>query len=454
MNSLRELILVLDDEPDMLRALERMLFHMGYRCVTETDPERALAQVRQLRPDLLLTDLRLPLRSGIDVLHRARGLHPDIVVIPITAYATIETAVQAIQGGASDYLPKPFSPEALREKIETHLQAKRPRDRAEALVLESRTAGDHGPAIGDSFAFRAVLERVKRIAGADASVLIRGESGTGKEVIARHIHALSSRRKAGFIPIDCCALSETLLESELFGHEKGAFTGAEAPRPGLFEFADGGTVFLDEVGEIPPRLQSRLLRVLQERSFRRAGGCEERRVDVRVLAATNADLEQEVQSGNFRKDLYYRLNCITLVVPPPRERPEDIALLAQHFLMKHGGKMSGEAPMLTPEAISALESYSWPGNVRELENAIVRAVTFRPTGPIRPEDLPAPVLSSSGSEGAPASTGALDDVRRKSERVHILRILEETAGHRGRAAALPGISRKTLWEKMRSLGIP
>lgn len=443
-------ILVLDDEPDMLRALNRMLGRMGYAVHTETEADKALDRLRSDPPDILLTDLRLPGTDGIDVLRLARSARPELVVILMTAYATIETAVEAIKEGAYDYVPKPFRPDDLQEKIERALTNKFARERAECL--QSGMQGGRTPLIGEAPAFEAVVARIQRIAGADASVLILGESGTGKEVVARAIHDLSPRREHDFIPLDCSSLSEQLLESELFGYERGAFTGADHSRPGLFEYADRGTMFLDEVGEVPAGLQSRLLRVLQDRSFRRVGGREERRVDARVLAATNADLSRAVEEGRFRKDLFYRLNCITVEVPPLRDRRSDIALLAHHFLLKHGRKASPRPPQLSPEALAALEVYDWPGNVRELENAILHALAFRPRGTIRLADLPGAVVPVALAPGE-GEGEALEDVRRRIERAHILRILEENDWHRGRAAGVLKVSRKTLWEKMRTLGI-
>ncbi|HET8577478.1 MAG TPA: sigma-54 dependent transcriptional regulator, partial [Methylomirabilota bacterium] len=366
----RARVLIVDDEPDMVENCARILGRAGYDCLTATDPRRGLAMLEAERPDLLLTDLRMPEVDGMELLRRARDLDPAMPVIVCTAFATIESAVAAVKEGAFDYLPKNFSVEQLRVAVDRAL-------RHRGLEIENRNLREQlqqtyglENIIGRSPAMTRVFELVKKAARSEANILVIGESGTGKELIAHAIHANSPRATQAFVPVDCASLPENLLESELFGHEKGAFTGAVRSKPGLMEVAHRGTLFLDEIAEMPIGLQVKLLRALQERQIRRVGGTTFVDVDVRVVSATNRDLREAVLKGQFREELYYRVNVIAIPLPPLRERAGDVRLLAHAFLKKYS---QGRARGIEDSAMSALEAYPWPGNVRELQNIIERA---------------------------------------------------------------------------------
>src|SRR5579885_3331694 len=378
-------ILILDDEPDMIENCRRVLASAGYQCLTTTSPSEALKMIETQHPDLVLTDLRMPEMGGMEILKRAHELDPHMPVMMLTGYATVETAVAAVKAGAFDYIPKPFSNDQLKLTVERALT--RRRLELENLHLREQLKGAYGfeNIIGRSPALQQVLELVRKAARSDANILILGESGTGKELVARAIHANSPRAAQPFVAVDCASLPENLLESELFGHEKGAFTGASAVKRGLLEVAQRGTVFLDELGEMPLGLQVKLLRALQERQIRRVGATAQIDLDVRIVSATNRDLRAMVTEGRFREDLYYRVNVVDVALPPLRERSDDIALLATSFLNKYG---RSAVKGFEPEAMMALETYSWPGNVRELQNVIERACALADSEMITLAELP------------------------------------------------------------------
>jgi DNA-binding NtrC family response regulator len=452
-------VLVVDDEPDMVENCARILRRAGYQCLTATDPNRALALVDAERPDLLLTDLKMPGMDGMEVLRRAHAVDPALPVILITAFASIESAVAAIKDGAFDYLPKNFSIDQLRVAVERGL---RQRD----LQLENRNLREQLQGvlgfeniIGRSPAMTKIFELVRKAARSDANILVLGESGTGKELIARAIHANSPRAAQAFVPVDCASLPEQLLESELFGHEKGAFTGAVKSKRGLMEVADRGTLFLDEIGELPLPLQAKLLRVLQERQLRHVGGTSLIDIDVRVVSATNRDLREAVAKGQFREELYYRVNVIAIALPPLRERAGDLKLLAQAFLKRYGGeRVSG----FDDAALQALEGFAWPGNVRELQNVIERACALADGERVMRSDLPDYVLQGTGVR-SPAPMAAappldpalpaagslpLKDAKEKWMQVleasYLRDLLERHGGNVSAAAKAAGIDRKTF----------
>ena len=383
-----ETILIVDDEKNYLVVLEALLGAEGYEIVTANDAKAGLATVREADLDLVITDMKMPGMSGMELLEACKKIKPDLPVIMMTAYGTIEMAVEAMKKHAYDYIQKPFENEQLKltikKALENYRLVKQNRFLTEALSDRFR----YGNLIGKSKPMLQVYDLIEKVSRSKASVLITGPSGTGKELIAKAIHYQGQRKDRPFISINCGALTETLLESELFGHEKGAFTGAVAMKKGRFELADEGTLFLDEVGDMPPPLQVKLLRVLQEMSFERVGGTRTIQVDVRVLSASNRNIKEDVMNGVFREDLYYRLNVIHIDVPSLQERPDDIPLLVRHFIQKFHGGEGDDALRLSPEAWKALYTYPWPGNVRELENVIERAVVLHSGDRITLEDLP------------------------------------------------------------------
>jgi DNA-binding NtrC family response regulator len=451
-------ILIVDDEPDMVDNCARILRRAGHRCLTTTDPHRALGLLESERPDMLLTDLKMPEIDGLALLHRARELDPALPVVVITAFATIESAVAAIKDGAFDYLPKNFSVDQLTLVVERALRQRR-------LALENRNLRDQlqtafalENVIGRSPAMAQVFELVKKAARSEANILVLGESGTGKELIARAVHANSPRAAQAFVPVDCASLPENLLESELFGHEKGAFTGAVRTKPGLMEVAGNGTLFLDEIGDLPLSLQVKLLRALQERQIRRVGGTGLIDVDVRVVSATNRDLRESVARGQFREELYYRVNVIEIRLPPLRERAGDVRLLAHAFLKRYG---QGRVLAYDDAAVAALEAYGWPGNVRELQNVVERACALAEGDTITPRDLPDHVLVGAGRPAAPGAAAlpaeaqavGTADVGLKEAKERWMAVLEASylrdllGRHQGNisaAAKAAGIDRKTF----------
>jgi DNA-binding NtrC family response regulator len=457
-------ILVVDDEPDMVENCTRILRRAGYRVLSTTDSERALALVESEHPDVLLTDLKMPGLDGMELMRRAHDIDPTLPVIMITAFGSIESAVAAIKAGAFDYLPKNFSVEELTVDVERAL-------RQRALGVENRNLRAQLAAalglenvIGRSAAMGQVFELVKKAARSEANILVLGESGTGKELIARAIHANSPRAAHAFIPVDCAALPENLLESELFGHEKGSFTGAVRAKSGLMELADGGTLFLDEIGELPTGLQSKLLRTLQERQIRRVGGTELVDVDVRVVSATNRDIRDAIVKGTFREELYYRINVIEIRLPPLRERVGDIPLLVHAFLRRYGqGRIQG----CRADALAALEAYRWPGNVRELQNVIERACALADSDTITPGDLPEHVqeggIPRHGDAELPRDAGLeatslpLKEAKEQwmgvLETSYLRQLLERHDGNISAAAKAAGIDRKTFHRLVTKHGI-
>jgi len=403
---------------------------------------------------MVITDLMLPQMNGIEVIKNLRSLDPHIQCLVITGYATVTTAVEAMKAGAFDYLMKPFNTTEVLILIKRALEFQSLQVENQQLKrnLEGRYSFEN--LIGKSEGIKKVCSLIEKVAETDSTILILGESGTGKELVARTIHYNSPRRNKPLIPINCGAIPENLLESELFGHEKGAFTGASSMRIGRFELADGGTVFLDEIGEMSPTLQVKLLRILQQREFERVGGTRTIKVDVRIIAATNIDLEKAVRSGKFREDLYYRLNVIPIVIPPLRERTEDIPLLIEHFLKHFNRTKKKNIEGFSKEAMNLLLSYRWPGNIRELENLIERLVILKGEGIITPEDMPDKVLHPRREEGIisytiPDDGINLKDVVEKFENDLIIQALQKAQGVKNRAAQLLSLNRTTLVEKLK-----
>jgi two-component system response regulator PilR (NtrC family) len=393
-------ILVVDDEPSMREMLRIVLRRDGYDVLLAENGKDALEALKQERIDLLLSDIKMPDISGVEVLRAAKQLNQDLVAFMMTAYASTDTAVEAMRLGAVDYFTKPFSMDELRLKVRQHLEAYRLKQENVLLKRALNTSYSFSNIIGRSAVMLDVFKMVETIAKTNSTVLITGESGTGKDLVARAVHYNSMRRDHPFVALNCGAVPETLLESELFGHMRGAFTGADQNKKGLVEVAERGTIFLDEIGETNASMQVKLLRVLQDRRFRRLGGTEEVKADIRVIAATNQDLQKMVADGRFREDLFYRINVILIHLPPLRERPEDIPLLAEHFLAKYATQMDKPVRSISHDAHALLAAYAWPGNVRELENAMERAVALEQTPVILPESMPVHVRAG-GSKGMP-----------------------------------------------------
>ena len=441
-------ILIVDDEPRILLLLQSLLKANGYEVVSARDGASALDIVRKGEIDITITDLRMSPMDGMTLFKEIKSLVPGMPVILLTAYATVDTAVEAMKSGIFDYLTKPFKVDdmvACLKRAEEKLGGRK----ASAAADMPANVQFEG-LIAHSAAMVAICETIQKVAPTAATVLINGESGTGKEVIARTIHRNSTRMNKPWVAVNCAAIPENLLESEMFGHVKGSFTGALSDKAGLFEVADGGTLFLDEISSMPLILQGKLLRVLQEREIRRVGGTKDIPVDVRVIAAANSNLEEAVVKGTFRSDLYYRFAVITLDIPPLRKRPEDILPLARHFI-KVEMKDAKQLPAITPEAAKVLESYDWPGNVRELENAIRHAVTFLQGGDITADLLPPKVLNHVKDNGAGTSTGdnaSLKSFLKKKEKEYIEQILSSTGGDKEKAAEALKVNLSTLYRKL------
>lgn len=450
MSTRRSRILIVDDDPDILELLSDRLQLMRFDVTCAKDGQEALSILRQDAPPLTLLDLQLPRLSGMEVLHAVRREAIESTVIVITALGTPQRAVEAMRAGAYDFIPKPLDPAHLEVVINKALE--RETLRQENWRLHGVLEAEARPIIGQSPAIQELLQTARQAAASNATVLLRGESGTGKEILARAIHGWSPRREGPLVIVNCVALSEELLESELFGHEKGAFTGAHQRKRGKVELADGGTLFLDEVGDIRPPLQAKLLRLLQEHEFERVGGTRPIRVDARFIAATNADLEQAIKQGAFRQDLYYRLNVVSLPLPPLRARTEDIEDLAQHFVAKYCAELKRAPKALSPAALALLQRYEWPGNVRELENAIERAVVLSTTPAIEPRDLPiAPMPTEDETEDAADSSYrlAVQNFKREFLRSALL----QANGNQTRAAEALGVRRTYLSRLLRELGL-
>jgi DNA-binding NtrC family response regulator len=438
----RTRILVVDDEEIVRESLSAWLEKDGYTLATAQDGETAIDRIKKERWSILLVDLKMPGIDGLQVLENVRKVQPDTAAVIMTAYATVDTAVAAMKLGAYDYLVKPFDPEELSLMVQK-IVAQQALVRENVLLRKVLKRDYHfRDLISKSPAMQAVFDLARTAARSNSTILILGESGTGKELLARAIYSESPRNQGPFVAVSCAALTETLLESELFGHERGAFTGAAARRKGTFEMADGGTLFLDEIGDISAKLQLDLLRVLEGRQFTRVGGSEPVKVDVRIIAATNRDLQKAVAEGHFREDLFYRLNVIPVYLPPLRDRLEDMPLLVEHFLEQLGAEMNKQVDNVSAEAMGLLMSHTWPGNVRELRNILERAMVVASGRVIEASDL--------GLRRPPCIDGSqtlasLEDV----ERHHIGRVLHETHGNISHAARTLGIDRATLYNKLR-----
>ena len=456
----KPLLLLVDDDAAFRTVMSAELSRSGYDVRAAANGEDALALCAQADPQVILLDLQLPDISGLEVLKALRARHASGEVVMLTGHGSIDTAIEAIRIGAFDYISKPCPLDELEIRIQRALERQALRDRA-SLLERGLTPPDLGSAfIGESAEFRGVLRLIERVAQADSTVLITGETGTGKEMAAKLIHARGARRTRPFITVECAALQESLLQSELFGHERGAFTGADRAKPGLFEVASGGTIFLDEIGEVSPSTQVTLLRVLDASTFRHVGGTQEIRVDVRVIAATNRDLAGMVRQGLFREDLYYRLSTISVHLPPLRERREDVPLLARHFADLFSSRFAVDR-RLGQEALAALRAHAWPGNVRELQHAVEAAMVVCEGPVIGPEHLPssvrpargtAPSATLDGPEVISAQTESRTLTLAEMERAHIARVLRAHRGHRGLAAQALGISERNLYRKLREWG--
>jgi DNA-binding NtrC family response regulator len=440
-------ILIVDDEPIVRSSLEHWFREEGCLVESASSGKEALLKLAEAEWDIFLLDIRMPGMDGLELQGRIMAAHPDAQIIVMTAYASVDTAVQAMKQGAHDYITKPFDPETLERMVRAAVEKRRLQKENVQLKQSLEQLETFSEIVGKSGATQQVLEMIQTVATTDATVLIRGESGTGKELVARAIHAHSNRRYMPIVIVNCGALPEGVLESELFGHERGAFTGAQYRRKGKFEMADGGTLFLDEIGDVGLKTQMDLLRVLEEKAIYRVGGNVRIPVDFRVVTATNRDLEAAVAEKTFREDLYYRLNVFTIRIPPLRERREDIPMLAEHFLGKLVRSMNRAIEGFSPEAMAVLVGRDWPGNIRELKNAIERAAVVRLQGRIQPEDFP---FTSSGGVGDPVASGkSLADL----EKLHVAKVLKETGWNISRAARLLEIDRVTLYNKMRRYGI-
>lgn len=438
-------ILVVDDELVVRDSLTKWFQEDGYRVDSAENAAAALKKLQQQPWDIILLDIKMPGMDGMELQRRIKDIDKNIVVIIITAHASVDTAVQALKEGAFDYVTKPIDPDDLSHLVRNAVHQRRLTVENLQLRQKIEELSGYDLIVGESQQMKKVMELVRTVAETDSTVMIRGESGTGKELIARAIHASSARRYFPIIPVNCGALPETLLESELFGHEKGAFTGAQYRRKGRLEMADGGTLFLDEVGTISTKTQVDLLRVIETKQFTRLGGNEVITVDFRVICATNTNLEQAVEQGKFREDLYYRLNVFTIFLPPLRERRSDIPLLADHFRKKYSLAMSKNITSISPEAMDLLVRYDWRGNIRELENAIERAMVVGQPPCIRTEDLP---LQLSNSRRM-AARDSLSEV----EKAHIATILDRTGWNITRAADILEIDRVTLYNKIEKYGL-
>ncbi len=450
---IRPHILVVDDDAAHLQMLDAVLSAEGFDITHAGDGREAVNAVEARFYDLVLMDIRMNRMGGIEALKLIRGISPGIPVIIMTAYASVNTAVDALKSGAFDYLTKPLDIDEL--KIHVNKALRHFKLEVENRLLKERISErfDFPKIIGRSASMVEMFETLSLVAPSDATVLLLGESGTGKELVANAIHENSARKAQPFIKINCAALPETLLESELFGHEKGAFTGAVARKQGRFRQAHAGSIFLDEIAEMPPTTQAKILRVLQEQEFEPLGSTQTVKVDIRVIAATNRVLEEEIESGRFREDLYYRLNVVSLRIPPLRERREDVPFLADHFLKIYAEKNHRLIKGFTPRARDLMMRYSWPGNIRELENAIERAVILTRGEVITLEHLPETIRSLNGEKGEEGIDIAAGQTIREMEKQMILRTLDETGGNRTRTADILGISRRTLQLKLKRYGI-
>lgn len=455
-------ILIVDDELSMRELLEYMLNREGYRATCAENGRQAVALVEKNSYDLMLCDMRLGDLSGLDVLRACKKHHPGTVVIMISAYASTETAVEAMNQGAFDYVPKPFNKDELLETVAKALKLRTIEQEKELLDGELRRSLNFGMIVGSSPAMQYIYKMIQQVSKTKTNVLITGESGTGKELIARAIHKESGRRDEPFVAINCGGIPETLMESELFGHKKGSFTGAAQDKPGLFQEAHRGTIFLDEIGELSLPIQVKLLRAVQEKTVRPVGGTEDIAVDIRILSATNKQLEKEVIAGKFREDLFYRLNVIEIKVPPLRERKADLRAMAQHFLEKYSKEMGKEISKLSSYALDLMLKYDFPGNVRELENLMERSVALSTTNIILPDSLALSVHKRRWIEGVQdrrfdvdevAKGVALDSILEEIERAYLKKALECSNGNKNKAAELLGISFRSIRYRLEKLSM-
>lgn len=447
-------IVVADDEPRIRKMIARLLTDEGYEVMPVDNGREAVEALLSFQPDVILLDQQMPVMTGVEALEEIKRISPNQVVLFVTAFGSISLAVDAVKKGAYDFIEKPFDNDKLLLTVGRAVEHSRMKGELSTL---KKTLGDkRNNVIGENTGLKQVMTQVRRVAETNATVLINGESGTGKELIARAVHTNSLRTGGPFVAINCGAIPLTLMESELFGHERGAFTDAKEAKAGTFERADGGTLFLDEIGELPLDAQVKLLRVLEERKITRIGGKKPIPVDVRIVAATNRNLDDEVKNGRFRLDLLYRLNVFTLILPPLRERKEDIPLLTNFFIRKYNQTLSLDVQAITPDAIKLLAAYDWPGNVRDLENAVQSAMILCTDGTIRPEHLPDRVKGYDLAESqtvAGAGTSSIKEVNAQTEKEVILAALRKHNFNRTLTAETLGISRKTLFNKMKRHGL-
>jgi DNA-binding NtrC family response regulator len=451
-------ILVVDDEANLRKVLAAMLRKDGYEVTVAEDGEQAMAELEKNGADVIVTDLVMPKVGGMDILTRVKADRPDVPVIIITAHGTVDSAVEAIKAGAFDYITKPFEHAEIRAVV---AKAAKTQEARQGYVPPEGKA--RSSIIGDSESMHDLFKVIDKVADAPSTVLITGESGTGKELVATALHDGSSRRDKPLIKINCAAIPKDLMESELFGYERGAFTGAVTSKPGRFELADQGTLFLDEIGEVPLEMQVKLLRVLQESEFERVGGIKTTRVDVRLIAATNRNLEEEIEANRFRKDLFYRLNVVPIHLAPLRDRSSDVPALVRHFIEKYNKRLHKKIEGIAPEALTQLQAYPWPGNIRELENLMERLLVFADGPRIELKNLPEPVRgggqpppSPPGVTPQPGDTPLKDFLKQRQaqiERSFIVQALQKTEGNVTRAAKLLQISRKSLQTKMKDFGL-
>ena len=446
-----ERVLIVEDEPATRVGLTELVRTWGFTAASASDGQEALERITEFRPTIIISDLVMPRMGGLDLLRALASDGGEYTIVILTAQGTVETAVEAIKEGAYDYLTKPIEPQRLKILLDKIVERQDTLREVKVLRKQLREQGSFGQMVGSSGQMRKVYQTIEQAAPTGASVLIWGESGTGKELVAQTIHQLSPRNQLPFVPINCAAIPETLLESEIFGHEKGAFTGAFDRREGCFELADRGTLFLDEIAEMTPATQVKLLRVLQERKFRRLGGRQEQAVDVRVIAATNAVPADAVKNGKLREDLFYRLNVFAIELPPLRERKEDLPLLIQAFLGEFNPRNRKSESALDPAAMRALEQYNWPGNVRELRNVIERAVILCSGQFIEPKHLPPLVAAPTVETSKPTLSLTPGTTVEEAENRLILMTLEHTRDNKTRAAEILGISLKTLHNKLNKL---
>ncbi|MFH1739080.1 MAG: sigma-54 dependent transcriptional regulator [bacterium] len=456
-NGVRGSVLVVDDEAGMCHILGKLLGDQGFSIFTAQSGEEGLNLAQTKHPDVAFLDIRLPEMDGLQLLKELKHLDPDIVVVMMTAFGTVETAVRAIKAGAYEYVTKPFDNDKILVMAANALERRRLIDRTRRLTEEIQERETFEGLVGHSQSMHELYDLIGRVAATDSTVLIMGESGTGKEVVARAIHAQSPRDKKRFVPVNCGALPRDLIESELFGHERGAFSGAHQRRIGLVESADGGTLFLDEIADLPVELQVKILRVIEQKEIRRVGSVTDMKVNVRLLSATNRDLESDVKAGRFREDLYYRLSIVPIRLSPLRERKDDVPLLVQHFLRLFNERMSRRVVGVTPGAFRVLREYSWPGNVRELENTIERAMVLRDEGEICEEDLPPELRRGTpppeSEDYIDQSELTFQQAREAFERSYLESLLKANDNNVTRSAMLAGLSRRHLQELIKKYGL-